>query len=65
VIGSAAAFPIPPPFWADETSRAISPTTARTNSTKSAIFHQLHGRSPLTRPVRPLIRIWNSRSWYR
>lgn len=27
------------------------------------IFIQLHGRSPDTFPVRPLMRSWNSFSW--
>jgi len=30
--------------------------------TRRAIFHALHGRSPLIFPVRPLTRIWNSLS---
>ena len=45
------------------TSAIIAPTTSKTSATSRMIFIQLHGRSPDTVPVRPLMRIWNSFSW--
>jgi len=53
----------PPPPWAFAINSAISAATVRISSTSRRIFSQLHGRSPDTFPVRPLIRIWNSLSW--
>jgi len=41
----------------------IAPITSAMSATSRRIFHQLHGRSPETLPVRPSIRIWNSFSW--
>ena len=43
----------------------IAPTINRMSATSPKIFQKLYGRSPDTRPVRPLIRIWNSFSLYR
>jgi hypothetical protein len=41
----------------------MAPTMSTMSAIRRRIFSQLHGRSPDTFPVRPLIRIWNNFSW--
>lgn len=53
----------PPFFEVSATSAITAPTMTSMIATSRRIFIQLHGRSPDTFPLRPLMRIWNSFSW--
>lgn len=56
---------LPFPFPATAVTAATAPIRSKMITTSRMIFIQLHGRSPDTLAVRPLIKIWNRVSWYR